>query len=121
MSADQQQGAFGRFAQFNGLAVGVFTRALAAGSNQSVADLDDPDPIFLGVASATLKALFLEATDPSRGKRLGQSGSGAQGHGFFIQEDFGVRRSNSASMVLKRSSGRSIGTMNLNRVAPSNL
>jgi hypothetical protein len=33
----------------------------------------------------------------------------------------GVRRSNSASMVLKRSSARSMGSMNLNRVAPSNL
>ncbi|MNF78098.1 hypothetical protein D3C84_602660 [compost metagenome] len=78
---DQQQCAFGRLAQGDGLAVDIAARALATGGDSAVAGFDDPDAVFQGVAAATLQALFLESAGPGRGQGLAQ----ARGHRDFNQ------------------------------------
>ncbi|MCY1452815.1 hypothetical protein D9M71_697670 [compost metagenome] len=90
-----------------------------------------------GLAGGDGVASLAEDDHLHRIEAVGEGGRSQQGeqqgevtdgtHGLFLgmgnrSADYcGVRRSNRASRVLKRSSGRSMGTWNLNRVAPSNL
>src|SRR5690606_3597668 len=111
------------------LAVAIAAGAAAARLDEAVLLACDDDAVFRGVLPPFGQGAVGERQLPA-GRQMGEKvtshGSAARhdsapGPTVALPHSAGARRSSKASSVLKRSSGRSMGTWNLNTVAPSNL
>src|SRR5690606_20147653 len=113
------------------LAVAIAAGAAAARLDEAILLAHEDDAVFIGVLPPSGQGSVGKRQLPA-GRQVGEKvtghGSAARRDGapgpsrpVALRHSAGARRSSSASSVLKRSSGRSMGTWNLNTVAPSNL